>query len=376
MKILHVIAGLGPGGAETVLFRLLEATRGNARHEVISLADLGHYGPRLAQMGIPTCALRLNTPCGLALGFPRLLFRLRKSRPDVVQTWMYHADAIGGIGARLLGMRRIAWNIRHSNMDGDKWTTKLISGICAKLSRSVPRRIVCNSNVAADVHALKGYCRDKMVVVPNGYDLARFRPDSEAGSRMRRLWGAKPDDILVGMVARWHPQKDHANFLQAIQLVRRRMDRVRCVLVGPGMGRGNSRLDRLLQQCDLHDSAIVGGCENDTPAVFNALDVHVLSSAYGEAFPNVVAESMACGTPCVATDVGDAARIVNHPNWMAPPKRADLLAAAILDAVGAVRNDGKDRVAAICRRHIENHFALDTMANAYLDLWAGLQNIG
>ena len=369
-RVLHIITGLNDGGAEAVLYRLCTHEK-ESHHTVVSLMDEGKYGPFLRQAGIEVYCL--NQPRGRMR--PDALWKLWRllcaRKPDVVQTWMYHADLLGGTLARLAGIRRVIWGIRHTTLEPGKSSrsTIWIARILARLSRTVPSRIVVCAQRAVQVHGDLGYDIVRMVVVPNGYDLDCFAPDEQQRRRLRNSWQIPPNVPLIGMVGRFDPLKDHANLLSALALLRRQGARFACVLVGTGVDAGNTSLVQQLQQMELRDHVRLLGRRNDIPAVMNALDVHVLSSS-GEAFPNVLAEAMACGTPCVTTDVGDAALIVGDTGWVVPPRNAQALADGILAALSA-REDAScwKRKQQAARQRVVDHFSIQRMVAAYRQVW-------
>jgi glycosyltransferase involved in cell wall biosynthesis len=285
---------------------------------------------------------------------------------------MYHADLVGGLVARWAGVSSIVWGIRTSTLDTDKSSllTRLVARACAALSKQVPAAIVCCAEQAAKVHQDIGYCKAKFTIIPNGYDLARFNIDDAARSRLRREWGIAPTDILLGLVARWDPQKDHANLLSALSQLKAKQIGLRCVLVGSGVDSDNAALVGQIDDFQLNETVILAGPRDDIPSVMNALDLHVLPSAYGEAFPNVVAEAMACGTACVVTNVGDAALIVGKAGWVVPPRDAVALASGIEKALAALTEKGSAALGQDCRLRIEDNFSLNEMLNRYRTLWS------
>ncbi len=372
-SVLHVITGLDDGGAEAVLYRLCSTDREH-RHHVVSMMDAGKYGPLLEATGITVTCLGMSRGRLSAPGLLRLLRVLREWQPAVIQTWMYHADLVGGCIARLAGIEQVFWAIHNSTLEPgrSRCTTRAIARVNARLSHRVPAAIACCAERSRDVHATLGYAAEKLVVIPNGYDVARFRPDVESRAALRRAWSVPADVPLIGMVGRYDPQKDHDNLLRALARLRDRWGDFRCVLVGRGLDADNSVLRARVNQLELADRILLAGQRADVPAVMNALDLHVLSSAFGEAFPNVLAEAMACGTPCVTTDVGDAGFIVGDTGWRSPPGDSEALADALAAAL-ASRRDGAawQRRSEAARARVVAHFGLDRMVAAYGALWRG-----
>ena len=375
MRLLHIITCLDQGGAEAALYRLVSASPSFVRHTVVSMLDEGIYGLQLRECGATVHTLGMARGRLTLRGLRRLYRIVRQAKPDVVQTWMYHADLVGGVVARLAGVRAVVWGIRHTNLDPEfsSFRSRAVASLCVHLSGRVPAAIACNAREAARVHQALGYRADRFAVIPNGYDLGMFSPDKAGRHRVREEWGIGPREMLLGMVARWDPQKDHTNLLRALGLLAGRGMAFRCALVGSGMAADNRSLSDLIRKMGLQDRVILGGPRDDIPALMNALDLHVLSSA-NEAFPNVVAEAMACGTPCVVTDVGDASVIVGDTGWVASPRNAPELAERIQDAFEALAGVGHELISERCRARIVEKFSLQKMVDAYLALWMLVAN--
>ena len=216
-----------------------------------------------------------------------------------------------------------------------------------------------------------GYSGKKFHVIPNGYDLTVFSPDPTRRQQLRQEWGVTGEEFLLGCVARWDPYKDHPNLLHALSIAVRAGVSVRCILVGGGMIASNAGLTGLLAKYNLSGSVILAGSRSDVPSIMNAVDLHVLPSV-SEAFPNVVAEAMACGVPCIVTDVGDAALIVGDTGWVVPPKNPELLAKAIEAAASGFRMPEFALRQLAARKRIVDNFSLEKMTEAYLNLWRSL----
>jgi len=370
-KVVHIITGLNDGGAEGVLTRLCLHSE-QVQHVVISLMDEGKYGPLLARSGVAVHCLGMNPGKPSIVRLFRLVRLIRAEQPDVVQTWMYHADLLGGIAARLAGVRRVFWGIRHSTLEKgkSKRSTIMIARLCAFLSNWVPEKIICCANKAQDVHADIGYSRRKLRVIPNGYDLARFRSDAAAGAKVRAELGLGPNDFIIGNVGRFDPLKDHSNLLQALARVAECKIHFRSLLIGKGMSPDNTGLVEQIAALGLQDSVLLVGQRSDIPAVMNALDLHVLSSL-SEGFPNVIAEAMACGTPCISTDVGDALDIVGDKEACCPARDPQALADVIIKLAREWQqypSIWQARKAASSQR-IEEKFSIEAMVEAYEACW-------
>ncbi len=373
LHIVHVISGLGQGGAETVLYRLVTSPGQNNRHTVVSMTDEGVFGPRLRAAGVTVQTLNMSSGRLSVSGLWRLYRLMRTAAPDVVQTWMYHADLIGGLAARLAGVRAVSWGIRNSgaNLGKSSRVARIVAWACARLSGFVPATVVACAADAARNHQAWGYKADRMVVIPNGYDLVRWQRSDEAREKWRRQWGVPPSAPVIGSVARWNPLKDHANLLGAFaQSVALRPD-MRCVLVGPGMTADNRELMVLLERCGVRDKVVLMGMREDVPDIMSALDIHVLSSC-AEGFPNVVAEAMASGVACVVTDVGAAALIVGEDGWIAPPQNARLLAQALDAAVTELGTPAMQARLLQGRERVGRLYGLQTMVDAYDTVWRKL----
>lgn len=378
MRVLYIITGLGTGGAETMLLKLLERLdRERYTPMVISLTTIGDIGPRIAALGIPVQALEMASGLPSPFGFLRLLGQIRQFKPDIVHTWLYHADLLGGLAARLAGIRAVCWGIRSSNLDPNKthWTTRVVRRVCALLSHVVPQRIFLNSATARRIHISLGYAADKMSVVPNGFDLSRIRSDKEARDRVRAGLGLTDDTPLVGMVGRFDPLKNHFGFISAMAMVCRQMPQVRLLMVGKGVDRDNEELMRSIEKAGLLDNTHLLGARDDVPELMAALDVLACPS-HAEAFPNVVGEAMAAGVPCVATDVGDCATIIGDTGTVVPVGDMARFAAA-LESLLKLPRPQRAALGEKARARMASHFEIGRVVRRYEEsyesLWMSVQ---
>lgn len=356
--VLHVITALDVGGAELALKRLvLSAPPGAARHIVVSLRDTGVVGRELQQEGIEVHAVGMRGPFSAIRGFVHLARLISRIDPAIVQTWMYHGDLFGGLAARLAGRRDIIWGIRQTGFGpGASAATVAVMRLCARLSFSVPRLIVCCAESARLSHVAFGYCEQKMRVIVNGFDLPAL-PDLEARRpAVRAEIGAQRGQVVIGMVGRFDPLKNHRGFVTAARDVARRHASAFFMLVGRGVERSNAELMAWIDEAGLQDRCAVLGERRDIVSCMAAMDVFCLPSLL-EGFPNVVGEAMALGLPCVVTDAGDAASLVGDTGWVVPTNDPVRLAAA-LDEVVALGPERRREAGRAARARIGERFSM------------------
>lgn len=370
MKILHIITSLLEGGAEGVLYRLCYHDKTN-EHIVVSLRDQGKYGRLLSRNGIKIYTLNMKPGKLSIVSLYKLIKILKNEKPNIVQTWLYHADFFGGIAARLAGINNLIWNIRHSDFDKNhtKISLLILIKILAKLSYFLPKKIIFCSKNSMKLHTKIGYQQYKMNYVPNGYDILKFKPNSKKKYTYRLKDKIKNKVTLLGNVARFHPQKDHHNLLFALSILKKKKIFFKCILVGFNINKKNKILTKLIKELELDNEIILLGSQKNVNKIMKKIDIHILSSAYGEAFPNVIAEAMASGTPCVATDVGDSSIIVGKTGWIVKSRDSKLLAYNIMKAIK--KSKSKDWVyqCQAARNRIVNKFTIKKMIDSYKKVW-------
>jgi len=368
MKVVHIITGLGDGGAEHTLFKICKYNTKN-KHIVISLTGSEKYSLLLKNLNIKVYCLNLNFFS--IYKFFVLIKLLNSLKPDVVQTWLVHADLIGSIAARLAGIKNILWNIRYSKIEigKAKLTTILIIKILAKLSFFIPKFIIIVSKKSKKIYEIEGYDKKKFRYIPNGYDLSILKVNKLQKKNFKKKNKIKKKIPLIGNVARYDLLKDHLNLLKALSIIRSKKVEFFCVFVGSNMNQNNVNIVSEIKRLNLSKDIKLLGKRDNISQVMNGLDIHVQSSSYGEGFPNVVAESMACGTPCIVTDVGDAALIVGKNGWVVPPKNSVKLAKAIENALNEIGTINWNKRCDNSRSSIKANFDISKMINLYDELW-------
>ena len=368
MKVVHIITGLGDGGAEHVLFKICKYDIAN-KHLVISLKGPGKYFSLLNKLGIKVYFL--NIRFFSIHKFIFLIKLLRSLKPDIVQTWLVHADFLGSMAARLAGINNILWNVRYSNIEigKAKLTTILIIKILSILSYIIPKFIVIVSKKAKKIYEIARYNKRLFKFIPNGYDLSILKINKLQKINFRKKIKIKKNITLIGNVARYDPQKDHLNLLNAISLIRANNMNFFCILVGSNIHNNNIRLVSEIKRLKLSKYIKLLGQNDNILQVMNGIDIYVQSSSYGEGFPNVVAESMACGTPCIVTDVGDASFIVGKTGWVVPPNSPNKLAQAIEKALYEIGTKKWNKRCNKARLRMRHNFDISKMLKSYNKLW-------
>ncbi len=361
--VLHIITALGSGGAERVLYLLASRSHGttDARHIVVSLSGDGVYGAELREAGIEVRALDMRPSRASLGGFLRLVQLIHQIQPNLVMTWLYHADLLGTIAARTAGISRVIWNIRCSDMDLTHYPplTRLIVHVLARLSR-LPWGIATNSKEGRRVHEALGFKPARWFFLPNGFDADQWRPDPVDRAKVRAELRIPDADFIIGMVARVDPQKDHANFLAAARLLAATQANLWFLLVGSGT-------DKLAICDELRHRTLMLGERRDVPRLMRTLDL-LVSSSNSEGFPNVIGEAMATGVPCVATNVGDTATIIGDAGRLVPPSDPRALADAIREIIEASA-DERHALGVRARQRVCNNFSVDDCTKRYAELF-------
>jgi glycosyltransferase involved in cell wall biosynthesis len=370
MKICHVITGVNAGGAEIALCRLLESMRSpDFQHVVVALGGEGTLSGRLAE------SARLHH-MGIRPGRagPGDVLRLRRllasESADLVHAWMYHAHLMTSLALWGQPVPHL-WSVHHSLTDlaTDKRLTRVVIRLNAVFS-SRPRCVLYASQLSASQHEDYGFSRLRTVVIPNGYDTSVLAPDPVARARIRHELAVPDDCLVIGMVARVHPTKDHGNFLRAAKQFRDSYPDSVFVLVGDGTTDANAELAGLIDALQLRAHVRLLGRRTDIPAINAAFDIATLASR-GEAFPNAVAEAMACGVPCVATDVGDVPMIVADTGVVVPTRDAVALSAGWA-SIAALAPRERRTLGSRARQRIVNNYTGSLRTRRYADLYSSI----
>lgn len=372
IKLLHIITGLSTGGVEMKLFNLLSRMRRDRFESVVvSLMNPDTMiGRRIEKLGIPIYSLGIKEgmlPNPIAVW--RLINIVRKIQPDLIHGWMYHGILAGEVAKIFSTNQSTIWEIQTTiySLRHQKKMSVVIIKLCALLSK-FPARIIHVSQTSQLQHQALGYYTNNNCLLPNGFDTSLFSPSDESKLDVRRELALPKESFLIGLFCRYHPMKDHANCIKAAALLLKEYPDVHFLLVGTDVDRDNQTLNKLVQELGISEHIHLLGERSDIPRLSAALDIASSSSAYGEAFPMVIGEAMSCGIPCVVTDVGDSARIVDNTGYVVPPQDPQALANGWKKMIelGSKERTALGRAA---RERIIENFSLDFVVAQYKSLY-------
>ena len=374
MRILHLIPSLRYGGAENQLLQMVRyPSAAGLEHSIVTMLEPERDDASPLDTGrIRVNTLRMQRGMPSLAGFSDFCRLLRSEKPAILHTWMYHANVLGLVAGKVVGVPNIVWAIRCSDMDFSKYSllSRVVFRTGAVLSRW-PDVIVFNSRAGIAVHSQHGFANPHIEFIPNGIETSRFRPDADAKASVRHELGCRASDILVGHFARFDPMKDHDTFIRGAGLIRQTVPDVRFIMAGSGATSQNTALMDMLRHANLVDCFYLLGMRADTPRLMAALDLFCSTSAFGEGFSNVVGEAMASGVRCVVTNVGDSAQIVGDTGCVVPPRDPAAFAHACVTLL-TMPADERSRMGLDSAQRIREHFELRNVHEQYRSLYRRL----
>jgi glycosyltransferase involved in cell wall biosynthesis len=366
IKVAFVCTSLEVGGAQTMIRNLLS----HIDHrifavQVVSLVELGPIAEHIEALGVPVKSIGMRRGVPNPLGLIRLFWWLRQNRPDVIHTWMYHADLLGGLAAKLAGDIPVIWNI-HIDFTKNKPLTMATIRLCALLSPWIPKCVVCCGESPLKTHVSVGYAADKVLVIPNGVDCEVYKPDEATRSSIRKELAIPEDAGVVGMIARFHQNKDHQMFFKAAMQIRQSAN-VHFVLSGTDITWDNHELVMWISEAGISNRCHLLGPRNDVERIMKVLDILCLSSR-AEGSPVVVLEAMSSGVVCAVTDVGDCAAMVGQTGWAVGPGDWQAMGTAC-SALLALDPERRRQSGLDARKRVLEHFNIARSVERYVSLY-------
>jgi glycosyltransferase involved in cell wall biosynthesis len=372
-KVAHIITGLSTGGAEMALAKLLGAmNRQEFVPVVIALGETGPLAHRIRAMNIPVHELDIKPRLFDIFKIFSLSSLLRNEQVDVVQTWMPHANLIGGLAAFFAGRIPCVWSLHMSDLSPalNKKSTLRVIRLAGLLSGLLADKIVSVAESARRAHEQAGYNVSAMTVIPLGFDTDEFKPNKKAREKVRKEWGVADDSVVIGLVSRFDPHKDPENFILAAGVLGGAPD-IRYVLCGAGMDTANAELMGWINKTKITKRFICLGYQTNMPEIYNGFDI-ATSVSCSEAFPSAVGEAMSSGLPCVVTHAGDSSQLLGGTGVVVPSKNPTALATAWRQMVN-LEAESQVAMGKKSRERISDHFTLGMMASHYANLYHTLK---
>ena len=362
MKILYIITNLNLGGAEVQLYKIVENLKNNHQIKVISLLSMGDIGDKLIKSGIELSVINFSKKRFLFFSFLKLCITISKFKPDIVHTWMYHANLIGGLAAKMSNVKSILWSIHHNDLSTvhNKLSTVVIAKIGAFFSHLIPKQIICVSNDSIKRHINFGYQQKKMIFIPNGIDVLEFSNIDNARQLLFENYDFPDDAKLIGFASRFDPIKNHDGFFASIADIRITNPKInlQIILSGKNIDNNNIELISMINKYGLFECVHLMGMIDDMPLFMSSIDL-IVSASFSEAFSLVLAEALSCETLCVTTIEGDTEAVVEGIGKRVPAGNLTLLSKAIITMLNIgdvekckIKSKGRDKIKSLCSTEI------------------------
>jgi glycosyltransferase involved in cell wall biosynthesis len=370
LKVVFLIRVLNVGGAERQLVELAKALDKES-FEVVVLCfyDDGALTHELLAAGIPVISLRKRGRWEVFRFAIRLAAELRRLSPDILHGYLTGPNLMATLMKPVVARTRVVWGIRASRVETNDPLERLLARIESRFS-AWANLVIINSVAGLAYCRAAGFAADRCIVIPNGIDTTRFSPEAGGKIKYRSKWGIAPDALVIGLVGRIDPMKDHPSFLRAAAILAQTRSDARFVCIGGGPDNYVSELRGLARELGLEDKVVWTGIIDDMPSAYRALDICCSSSAFGEGTPNCVAEAMACGVPCVVTDVGDSRAVVGATGAVVPGRNPAALARGLQAMAQRIAEHPESGAAA--RARIVANFSLANLVDKTSQAFHGL----
>lgn len=379
VKVLHLITTLDTGGAEMMLYKLSATFNSSLiSHYVVGMTELGSLGKQIQATGTPVICLGFTRGKASLSGMIKFVKILRKIHPDIVQTWMYHANILGLLGGKLFTKAKVAWNIRATVRKFSEYKIlTLVTLYLGRLLSRMPDAVVFNSQAGIRDHRKLGFRPKETVYIPNGFNLDLFQPNRSIRNEMRNKLSINEDTPCVGFFGRFEAIKGHRTFFEAAWHITQKIHDIHFILCGEMGDKNRPVLQTWIDEFHLDQKVYLLGSRSDIHKIMPTMDT-IVSSSKSEGFSNVIGEAMACGVPCVVTKVGDSALIVGSTGKVVPAENPIEMAQAVIDLL-TMSQKKREALGIQARKRIKTHYSLEHITKQYEALYrqlAGQTNIG
>ena len=367
MKIFNIISGLNRGGAETLLYNFIINDFKNT-HIIISLSKNGYYKKVLLDKNYEVYDFETDNFFKLFSSTYKIFKILKKHKPNILQTWLYKADFIGSILSLFTNIK-LYWSLHHSKPQNFKINikTRFSYLILSIFSFVFPNKIFCCGKEVKLFHSKIGYKRSKLKVIFNGYDINKF--NLKNNNKYLTKLSLNNKMFILGTVARWDKYKDFQTLFKSLNILDKHFKNWRLIIAGSNLTNKNNKLRKLIEKNNIIDKVLAIGEINDVENLYKIMSLNLLISK-AEGFPNVLAESMLSGVPCIATDVGDNKLIISEYGMTVKPNDYEDLANKISNFILNLSNKNQhESLKKECRKTIMKNYSLEKMIKNYNEYW-------
>ena len=353
---MHLITGLNTGGAEMMLYKLSKYKSDKVEYLVVSLTNLGPISEKIKETGVRVEALHMKKGPKSIKGLITLFKLIKEFRPNIIQTWLYHADLIGALYG-VITRTPVYWNIRQEkiNLKLNKWHTVLTFRLCILLS-FIPKKIITCSSQAIKFHVQKGYPKNKFIQIYNGFELEKFTPPNS--EQINNSFGRK----LIIHIGRFAPLKNHKGFIDVANEILKKAPSTKFEMYGDHVDSKNSQLMEYIQEKGLHKAISLKGRSDSIHKVYRESTI-LISTSFSEGFPNTIGEAMASGTPVLTTRAGDSEMIVDNKENVFNVRDIEQIADRASNLLSNFEEYSANCLEA--RKQIESHFDIKVIGQAY-----------
>ncbi len=363
-KLIFIAPDINSGGAENILFNVAK-TLNKKDIVLISLTDIGFYGSKLKNYGYEFYALKMKKNIFAIFKFIYLIILIYKYKPLIVHTWLYRANLFGGVAAKIAGVNKIYWTIHH-DFEYSNFLMMLEMKILILFSYFIPKKIIFGSDISKKNHILNGYSKDKSTIINNGVSTKIFKSNKKFRIDFRKALGINEDCLVLGNIARYHPLKDHETLFKALQILKNKGLRFKCILIGSGFTNKIKKIKERINFYELNQNIIIYGQTFKINEIINAFDINILTSKK-ECSPISLLESMSTGVPCISTNVGDASQLIMDSGWTVQISDFKLLA-ELIQKIYIDKNIIKIK-SKKARKRVEMFYRLEIMIEKYKALY-------
>ncbi len=362
IKLVHVITSMSRGGAQSMLVKLVKELKdtGGFQQDIISLTSDCDYYDELAHLGVAVHIVKESNHFMLIKGLRVLL---KSISPDILQSWMYHANFLSFFSGH--PKNRIIFNVRHSLHDirNEKPLTQAMIHIGKVLSKYIYSTVYC-SKVSLEQHTGIGYSEKLSVYIPNGFDINKYRPNKNYRDNVREELNLYTDTTVIGSIARYHPMKNHVGLIQDFARYSYDFPDSCLLLIGSNIDGENNDIISMINKLNISNKVKLYGNRKDINRLMASMDIFIIPSLWGEAFPNVLGEAMSCSVPCIVSNVGDSPYILGGHGIVIQSSIYDSLC-----KLSSLTKQERDALGSLSRQRIIDHFSLKSITEKYLDTY-------